>query len=436
MKLKKLEVGSFGGINPASPLVIDFNNGGFVTLKGDAGVGKTSLINALLLACGALGAPDTEGNKKFINNQSGKVDINFSFVGNDRYEYHVRCTKSSFSLTYEGENIPSPMTKMKELLGVVGISPMEIKNKPLKDIVKWLAGYTTKNVEEFEKQMDKHKTNAKASATGRADANRAAKGLREYLNNEDLFLNWEKSEKKYAAKIDIKKLADKLDVAGKNSDAYIKAEAILKNLKDNRPSVVNEIEYFKLKLAEKEKELLNLDKRIVSGQEYIDKNKAVKKEYDTVKAEYDSSHEYVQNYNKWQDIKKKKTELDEFETASQKADANEKAALAKIKELQSEILPDIKGVSIVSEDGHVDGVMVKEGLYIGKQSAAQVSETEWNDFVFQVFDKNKVRVIILDNVQSLGSKGYERLQKLHNKGAYIFAAEMNRGKNELEVVQE
>lgn len=436
MKIEFISVNSFGGIHPKAPIVVDLSQGRFVVATGDNGVNKSSFINSCLLACGALGAPDTKDNKRFVNNETKKLEVDMEFIGNDKFKYHVRCTKSVFSLTYEGENIPEPLTKMKELLGVVGISPMDIKNKSLKDQVKWLAGYTNKNVEEFEKQMDKHKANAKNSATARADANRSAKGLKEFLNNEDLFLDWENSEKTYAKKIDLEKLSKKLDEVGKNSDAYIKAETGLKAIKDSRPKIVTEIEKIKLDLAAKEKELVDLDKRIAIGQKYVDENKAVKKEYDAVKSEYDNSHDYVENYNKWQDVKKKKIELDEYETLSQKADANEKSALAKMKELQSEILPDIKGVSIISEDTHENGVMVKEGLYIGKQSAAQVSETEWWDFVMQVWDKNKVKIIVIDNMQSLGTKGYERLKKLHDKGAYIFAAEMNRQQNFLEIVQE
>src|SRR5580765_3919755 len=129
MKLKKLEVNSFSGINPNSPVVIDFSDTKWVKASGDMGVGKTSLLNALLVACGNLSHTGKEG-KNFINNETEKIDINFDFVGNDRCNYSVRCTKSSFTLTYDGEVVSEPITKMKELLGVVGVSPMEIKNKP------------------------------------------------------------------------------------------------------------------------------------------------------------------------------------------------------------------------------------------------------------------------------------------------------------------
>jgi recombinational DNA repair ATPase RecF len=161
MKLKKLEVSSFAGINPESPVVIDFTNSKFVTVEGDMGVGKTSLLNALMVACGQLSKDSND--KSFVNNDTGKIDINFSFVGKDRMNYEVRCTKSSFQLTYEGTAVPEPITKMKELLGIVGVSPMEVKHKPLKEIVKWLASYSNKSPEEFEGQLLKCKNGIKLS---------------------------------------------------------------------------------------------------------------------------------------------------------------------------------------------------------------------------------------------------------------------------------
>lgn len=162
MKLKQLEVNAFGGINPNSPVVIDFTKSKFVKADGDMGAGKTSLLNAMLVACGQI-----TKDKNFVNLETGKMDVNFDFVGNDRCNYNVRCTKSSFTLTYDGELVAEPITKMKELLGVVGVSPMQIKDAKLKDIVKWLSSYSTKSAEEFEKEMAKHKDNILHNKQGR-----------------------------------------------------------------------------------------------------------------------------------------------------------------------------------------------------------------------------------------------------------------------------
>lgn len=425
MKLKQIEVTSFSGINPNSPVVIDFSSSKWVIATGDMGVGKTSLLNALLVACGQVSHTGKEG-KNFINQESDKIDINFSFVGNDRYNYDVRCTKSKFELSYEGEAVPEPITKMKELLGVVGVSPMDIKNKPLKDIVKWLSGYSNKSAEEFEAQMIKYKNNIKTARETRATANKSLKAIDEYLSNEDMFVNWADSEKKYVKAPDIKDLSAKLNAAGIKSDKYIRAEERVKKLKEDRPGIENEIEALKKELAAKELELVEHDKTIEVGDKYLKDNVADKKEYDVIKKKYDTAAEDVVAFNKWQEIKKKKTERDEFETISQKADATEKEILQQQKELQAEILPDIKGVEMYTEDTHEDGVIKKEGLYWNGMNVAQMSESQWWSVVLLIWRKYKVKVIVIDNMQSLGSGAVEILEKLVKDGCYILAAEMDR----------
>lgn len=432
MKLKQLEVNSFGGINPNSPIVVDFSQSNIIVADGDKGTCKTSLLNSLLAACGQLGYTGKEG-AKFVNNDTDKIDINFSFVGNDRKNYEVRCTKSAFTLTYEGEKLAEPITMMKQLLGVVGVSPMDVKDKKLTDIIKWLSSYSTKSAEEFETEIKKVKDGIKEAENARATANKEVKGITAFLSEEPLYNDWEGSEKAYAEAKDLKALSAKLDKAGKDSDAYIKAETGLKSMKEARPKIVADIERIRQELADKEAELEQQDKRILAGEKYLQDNKAVKTEYDKVKKEYDNSHEYVENYNKWQDIKKKKKELDAFETASQRADALAKELKQQMKAIQAEILPDIKGVELVLEDTHEDGEPKKEGLYWNGRNVAQLSETEWWDIVLLIWKKYKVKVIVIDNYSSLGSSAVNILEGLAKNGAYILAAEMNREQKELQI---
>lgn len=423
MKLKRLEVNSFAGISPQSPVIIDFGTSKFVKATGDNSVGKTSLLNALLVACGHL----SKDNKDFVNLESGKIDINFDFVGKDKCNYSVRVTKSKFLLTYEGEEVKEPITKMKELLGVPGVSPMEIKFKPLKDILKWLANYSGKSAEEFDAQMKKLKEGIKQSVTVRADANRSYKGLKEYLSNEPMFSKWEDSEKKYTKKVDIKDLSGRLDEAGKKSDKLLQAETKLKQLKERQESIAAQIDNLQNELEE-------VNKSVKTGEKFVEDNRGAKKEYDTVRADYDNAAQQVAAYNKWQDIKSKKKEMDEYETISQRADAKEKELLEEVKELQTELLPDIKGVELVLSDEMKDGKVIREeGFYVGKVNAAQSSETEWSKVVFSIFKKNKNKILVLDNIQSLGSDGMEIINQLLKDGAYVIGAEMRRGQREIEL---
>lgn len=432
----KLEVNDFANVQNSNPVIIDLTKYKFGKLIGDQELGKTNLINAFLMGCGMLGAPDSKENKKFINDDTGKLDLNFEFTGIDKYNYSVRCTKSSFQLTYEGENIPEPLTQIKRLLGVVGVSPMGIKDKPLKDIVKWISSYSNINLEEFQKKLDKHKANIKASQESRRDANKSVKGLTEYLNNEDLYINWEDSEKKFKKAVDVKELSVKLDVAGKASDKIIRAEEKVKQLLFNKDSILSEIDKLTAELQQKHDLLSATENNIAAGVKYVEDNKGVKREYEAIKKEYDNAAEQSVLFNKWQDIKKKKIELDEFESLAQNADAKEKKILQDVKELQAEIIPDIKGLELVLEDTHENGEMKKEGLYYEGKSVTKLSESQWWGVVLSIWRKFKVKAVVIDNYQDLGSGAVEILQKLVKDGACVLVTEMNRTKKELEIIYE
>lgn len=423
MKLKKLEVNAAGGISPNAPVVVIFEDNHFVKGKGDMGTGKSSLLRSLLIATAALSKDD----KDFINLDSGKLDIGLDFVGNDRYNYNVRVTKSEYKLMYEGERLPEPMTKVRDLLGPVGVSPMGKKNAKFDDIIKFLASYTTKGIEDFEKRHVKLKEGIKSSQDSRAAANKSAKGLTEFLFNETMYSKWEESEKKYIKKTDIKELSAKLTTAGNNSDKYIQNESKVKSQKERQKQIETQ-------MAALQEELGVVNSNITIGEAWLTKNKDVKKEYDEIKKQYDNAAQDVSDYNKWQEIKAKKSELDEFETLSQKADAKEKELLAELKELRAEIIPQVKGVDLVMEDEYEDGKLIrKQGLYMDGKNVAQLSESEFWSLVLQIWRKNKVRLAVIDNYQDLGSQAVEILGKLVKDGAYVLVAEMSREQKTLEI---
>jgi len=432
MKLKKVQVNAYGGINPSSPVILDFTQTNWWKVEGDFGTNKTSLIDAILTGL----AQKSKDDKDRINIASGKIDINVTFVGSDRKEYEIRCSKSKLELRYSGGSIPEPVTMIRELIGPVGTTPMVVKEAKLSDIIKWLAAYSNKSAEQFEKEMLKFKEGIKDAEKSRADSNRSLKGLNEYLETEPMFTNWEESEKTYTKDVDVKKLSEELTEAGKKSDKYIRAEEKLKQLKDDKDDTAREIEDLRIKLAAKEKELLECNDAIEKGEKYLKDYKSDKTEYDAVRKRYDRAALDKADYDKWQEIKKKKKERDQFETASQLFDTVAKDLARDRKVKQSEILPDIKGVELVTDDVTEDGVMKKEGLYYQGKNVRQLSETEWWALVMQIWKKYKVRIIVIDNYQSLGSYGAELLGKLSKDGAYILTAEMNREQKTLEIYYE
>jgi hypothetical protein len=253
--------------------------------------------------------------------------------------------------------------------------------------------------------------------------------MKEYLANEDMYNDWEVSEKKYSTEPNLKELSTKLQAARLKTETYIRNEAKVSGIKDRKRQIEEEI-------IALQKELEEVENNIKIGDEWLESNKSVQSEYDDVKKKYDNAATDLSLFNQWKQIKQKKKDMDDAETLSQQADIKEKELLREVKELQSEILPDVKGVELVTEDDFVDGVLVKEGLYWEGRNASQMSETEFWNFVIMVWRKYKVKVVVIDNFQNLGSKAVELLEKLHKEGAHILAAEMDRETKELQISYE
>lgn len=433
MRLKEFKISAGGKFTPDSPIVIDFTKSKMIGATGDQETGKSTLLDLFLMACGQLGGEEVI--KALKNKHTGTIDVDFSFVGNDRADYEVRLTKSKIEVKREGEVKGSPKELLRQMLGVVGVSPMEIKNAPIEDIVKWLASYSTRSAEEFEKEMNKIKNGIKDAKKDRAAANNSTKGLRNFLKGEgiidetDEFVEkkWAENETKFKVKPDIDKLSGELKAAGGKSDKFIQFETKLISKKDRKKQIEDQIKIF-------QKELAEVDQNIKEGDAWIEKNKTAKKDYDDIKKRYDNVAKDAADYNKWEEVKKKKKEMDEFQDAATSADGKEKNYIKKQQELQWEVIPDIRGVEIVLEDTHEDeGEQKKAGFYYNGFNSRQLSASEWFGVVAQILKKNKIKIIIIDDISQLGSKFIEVLEKLVKDGCYVLYTEMARGQEQLEI---
>jgi hypothetical protein len=438
MKLKRFELisgGKFDGAN--GPFIVHF--GDMTGVSGDEGSGKTTLIEMMLLNTAMIGGEKVLADLR--NKETGKLESNFVFE-DKRAEYIVHNKNGRLSIRREGEVVPGggPQELLRKIMGVVGISPMGIKDRPIEEIVKWLAGYSTRGAEEFEAQMTKYKNGIKEAKKARADANRTLKGLREFLLNEGyvdgsgqvIEKAWKESETKYKKKVDVKDVSKRLEDAGKKSDKYLLAEQKLKNFKDSRLAQEQKIADLKKQLAAAEAELADTDKAIKIGEKYLVDNKSDKTEYDEVKKEFENVSKDVVAYDKWQDIKTKKKEMDDFEDLSIKADSKEKDFIKKQQELQWEVIPDIKGVELVLEDTHEDeGEVKKAGYYYNGLSSRQLSNSQWFGQVIQILKKNKIKFLLVDDISQFGSKFMETLEGIAKSGCQVFYTEMARGVDEL-----
>lgn len=433
MKLKEFKISAGGKFTPDSPIVIDFTKSKMIGATGDQETGKSTLLDLFLMACGQLGGEEVI--KALKNKHTGTIDVDFSFVGNDRADYEVRLTKSKIEVKREGEVMGSPKELLRQMLGVVGVSPMGIKNAPIEDIVKWLASYSTRSAEEFEKEMTKIKDGIKKAKKARAEANKEVKGKKEYLAGEG-FINekgelvekkWKDSETKYAKEPDINELSKKLTLAGNKSDKYIENESKVNSQKERKGQIEAQMNLL-------QKELFQVEENISIGEKWLTANETAKKDYDAIKKQYDNAAQDVSEYNKWQQVKTKKREMDSYEDLSQKANNLEKELLKNQQELQWEVIPDIRGVEIVLEDTHEDeGEQKKAGFYYNGFSSRQLSASEWFWVVAQILKKNKIKILIIDDISQLGSKFIEVLERLVKDGCYVLYTEMARGQEHLEI---
>src|SRR5687768_9266816 len=134
MKLKEFKINHGGKFNAETtgPFVCYFDTKK-TGLTGDEGAGKTTVLQLFEVVVGKLGGE--EALESFRNRDSGKIDLDLKFIGNDRAEYAVRVTNSQFIVTMDGDKQDSPKELLRKALGVVGTSPMAVKNEPIEEIV-------------------------------------------------------------------------------------------------------------------------------------------------------------------------------------------------------------------------------------------------------------------------------------------------------------
>lgn len=443
MKLKKFVINSGGKFNPdtTGPIVIDFSKSKMVGVTGEEAEGKSTLLELFKMACGQ------NGGEKLIeamkNKDNEKIDVELEFVGNDKSDYDVKIKDGKITVRKEGAIQRSgEVTLLKEQLGIVGTSPLPLKTGPIEKLVKWLATFSKLGADDFEKKMLQKKNGIKEAKKTRASANNSAKGSREYLaaegymsgDNTIIEKKWKESETKYKTKVDVAEVSARLDKASKASDTYLRAEEKLKNHKISRPADVKKVEDLKAELKLAEAALVQRDKDISVGEKHLVDNKKDKTNYDTVKLEFENISKDAVAYDKWQEVQKKKKEMDAFEDVAQKADGLEKKLLKEQQELQWEVIPDIAGLEIVLEDTHEDeGEQKKEGFYINGMSSAQMSNTEFFTAIFKILKKNKVPVVVVDDASQFGTSLMETLESLVKGGCYVLYTEMARGQQHLEI---
>lgn len=440
LRLIKFQAESFAKIDKSDPVIIFFPEGygGLMEAKGDEREGKTSLLLGLASVFG-LPLPSNAVNKK---DNDIKEELTFE---KDKKTYRVKLLKNRFELSTlideKWATLDSPKKMLATLIGPVAQSPMFLKDYDGKKQIEWLRSFFQFSQEQlnFEKELD---AKIKDAYDKRRNANRDLKKVEATLSTNDYYINrvaWKKKINDFKPG-DAKK---KIDEVGKSHAIYNNSIAEQKRLELFIPQLENDIVFIDEEIKELEEkikslhlkkenkgvELAQASERLTKFEKYIEDNKGIVKEFaDISKISKEQSDMAVHKQMFTQ------MELEEKNSNSLHSEAIRlEKLLDEHKKLKknfiAEFTPDIKGLEICIPDDEDP----REGLYYNGMTPPELSESELWGLMTLLLQKLKVKILMVENIASLGSKAVEIFNKFIKAGGYIFASQMDRDLKDLVV---
>ena len=457
LRLLNFKVESFAKIDKSKPVVIVWPEDKKVSvLQGDQSVGKTSVLSAFSALCGL----DVIKNAINKTDKDRKAELE---IQKDERRYKIKITKSRFEVQLLTDDnrwatLPSAKSVLKDVLGPIGTSPMFLKEMKGEDQVNWLLSFfqLDESVVEGQKLLEQK---IKEAYTSRKNAKRDHKLVESALNANDYYINRYDWEKRFADFEERMSKSGNIPEIQKEYAEYQKGEngiAILKSQKETKEEDINsvkeEIEALEKRLAEqkkileaKEAELIAIDKRISDGEKYLEDNKSIKDRFDgiadlireqteiaTHKANYSGMIEREKTMNAHHDL---------FISSENKLDALRKEKQKFIKSIVPEIdgfevcVPGLEDESDEKENSEESVVPDQRvGLYFKSASMAELSESELWSFYLKLLHELNIRVVVIENITSLGSGAVDILNYYAETGGYVLASQMNREEKDLKVI--
>lgn len=431
-------VGPFQGINVDQPIIIEFprtrgKKRPMGKITGDSKQGKSSFIHFLLHATGQqLGFKQAN----LINTDHGEMkgEHEFEAQGN---KWRVRFSRTKFELHKlfkSGKDeawIPQsdPATMVKKLIGTVAVSPMKLRTDDGEKQVTWL--FQLLNVPQKVLDEDKRiRDQIKVVTQAHSKANKTYTFLKTELNENPMYLNYEASALKYAEDKTVELLQKKMEDATKKKAQLDGANEKITTITRNISTKETEIKDLEGKLEQARGELKKLKETKKAGEDFVRTVKNASVEYDNVHKEFITISTYLAEQGQWKEVKRKKAEMDEFEDYLVEAAGSKDRLNAKKRANLANILPDIPGLEVITED-EIDGK--KMGVYSYGLNPIQMSESELFDLYFKICEFLGVQMIVIENITSFGSDVIRTLNELANAGVYIWYTQMARGQQELKI---
>jgi len=435
LELELFEANSFAGISSAHPVVIDFTgrkkNEKVIEFFGDQEIGKTSTIMGILYAMGATFSIE---KKKLLNRTDKAIDVNLKFTYNGE-QYHVtaddkRTVLKKLSESGKWKPEDSPTAMLKQMFGPVGLSPYQVRSmKPKQQIEYFLdtfgpEGGMGKKLEKLEAEID-------SIFNDRRDVNREVTALKNALEIEPLYQNYEKSMSRFAKPLSAEKEKAAFDAITKNHTDYNRYKENLNILKAEHKDTLSKIERLRQELADAEALEKELAGRVANGDKWMEEHDNVPKDFEKAQKEWLNLSQTLADQEKWKDVLKKERQFNE--KMEEAVDFTEKLETkrAELVKMTAKCLPKVEGLTVKFSAG-LDK-KDDEGVYYEDKPLHTLSESAETAFWCKVFDAAGVNFIFLENTTSFGSKATAIFNELAKNGATIFATRMDRKVKEMGV---
>ncbi len=444
---KKFSPEKFKNADPDNGVVIVFPEGyGATILDGNQGTGKTSLLSAIAEMCGM------EPVKNAVNSKDDDKKLKSEFTGKDGNRYKLSITKTGVSLEQilldevgdplldqkgkpQVRKVSSPKSMLAELVGPAGVSPMWLKAVDGAEQIKWLRKAMVLNNKVVELENDVI-PKIKTTEENRKEQGRTHKQLQAILSKNEYFNQYEKWDVffKNPPKIEELKLAEQK--ASEKFQEYTKHKNGLAQLKETKARSEQRIqsinEQIELLLKQKEQEEMSLNQindRIEKGELIVKDGEKSEEELKVASEAAKTAHLFEEQKKAWEEILKMKADSDhasdQYILLTGKLDEL-RALKAKI---VAEFTPEVEGLEVCIPDAED----TREGLYYNKKPLVQLSESELWEMCTQLWIKLNIRVVLVEDISSLGTGAIEKFNEFIKNGGYVFAAMMNRKQNNLRV---
>lgn len=427
---------AFGGINDANykDMVIAFpeEDNRIVELEGDQGRCKTSLLNFVKTMCGG------ELPNNAINSISNDMRGTCEFQIGDRV-YRVRMTKGTFTVSFssptEKGKIEAPKAKLQELIGNIGLSPMLLKEKKGKQQIEWLREVFRLSPEQKSLENTIKQNYAKAFEA-RTDVNRefnrlkkevSDSGYYDYDSENYVFATNEQYDRDF--EIVTNNTFDDATIQARYDEAQRKVAqygVATMRLDTHRETLLNQ----QRRIADLEKELeeareaeAKTQQAIRDGEAWFAANTNPKKELDDVVEVMKNSGEVRGKRDAIAAAFKKYHEYIGYEEKKIILEGQVAEYLEQQKEFTRETTPAIPGLEVIVGDWHQTK---SEGIYYYDRTPQQLSESEAWSLYLLLCKALGIRVVLLENVTSLGSDAVDVINEFVKDGGYVFCTKMNR----------